>query len=165
MDIKVGDKIRVKTEEELLAEGWVQDDKNTGILVKNGSLVFRSLINKIGIISGMSGEEVSIDNDFTIEKQFIAEVLPQTLDEYICSLSLEERAQALSNAGYRKTVWHKVADGDLPKRDDLYLCVCGKPNGMHWALVNYIDDGFYDVKNNYSEIDVIAWTELPKYEE
>ena len=28
-----------------------------------------------------------------------------------------EYAEALINEGYRKTIWHKVADGDLPKQE------------------------------------------------
>lgn len=76
-------------------------------------------------------------------------------------------AEAIYNAGYRKTVWHKVADGDLPKEDIEVCCFYRNGNydvgklitawGKHKWDMNYY--GVFVELNN-----VFAWTELPKYE-
>lgn len=70
------------------------------------------------------------------------------------------QAEALYNAGYRKTVWHKVVDGDLPKGKCLVLIFYeSEILGKH-----YTTDLFYMGRFVNHEGQVIAWTELPKYE-
>ena len=82
-------------------------------------------------------------------------------------------AEALYNAGYHKTVWHKVADGDLPKQENgdviatpVQVCYkneigikCNSP-----CYFFFIDNSFRALNSNVA-LDVIAWTELPIYEE
>ena len=77
------------------------------------------------------------------------------------------------DAGYHKTVWHKVADGDLPKQENgdviaIPVQVCYKNeigikcNGPCYFF--FITGNFREL-NSAKTLDVIAWTELPKYEE
>ena len=79
-----------------------------------------------------------------------------------------EAAQALIKAGYHKTIWHKVADGDLPKKTTLYLCkmIYNEIDKYEYKvlLFNTVYGFYYNgllINNNK----VIAWTELPKYKE
>lgn len=84
-----------------------------------------------------------------------------------------EYAKAFINAGYRKTVWHKVADGDLPKQLNkdhvaVPVQVC-YVNGIGLKINSpcyffFIDNQFRALNSNVT-LDVIAWTELPTYEE
>ena len=79
-----------------------------------------------------------------------------------------EIAKALDILGYRKTVWHKVADGDLPKESGCYLCYThitgydrhNKLIDGYGYSVEFFDTNFYAVNKA-----VIAWTELPEYSE
>lgn len=82
------------------------------------------------------------------------------------------RAEVLHNAGYRKTVWHKVADGDLPKPENgnviaipVQACYTNKTgikvNGP--CCFFFIDNTFRSL-NFEKTLNVIAWTELPIYE-
>lgn len=92
-----------------------------------------------------------------------------TLDNVEPCVACKELAEALYNAGYRKTVWHKVADGDLPndKRDIVLYFELGDQirstaSGYYDICVsNFVVYDFGAVRNQ----DVIAWTELPRYEE
>lgn len=73
--------------------------------------------------------------------------------------------------GYRKrvkkTIWHKVADGDLPKIQNAvkyYWCyvydkVC---NTKYCSMVMWTGTTF---GINERKIEIIAWTELPEYKE
>lgn len=87
--------------------------------------------------------------------------------------SLASVAEALYNAGYRRIVWHKVADGDFPKRHDGEVCAIPvqayyidrygiKSNGPLYYF--FIDNTFHSI-GVPDAVNVIAWTELPKYEE
>lgn len=84
-------------------------------------------------------------------------------DELPCLAVLQ--AKALYNAGYCKTVWHKVADEDLPPLEQEVFCYTKKHKCTVGKLVL---TNTWDLQNNshcYESIDtVIAWTELPKYE-
>lgn len=81
-------------------------------------------------------------------------------------------AEIFYNAGYRKTIWHKVADGDLPKQENgdviaMPVQVCYK-NGIGIKINSpcyfyFIDNKFRALNSNVT-LDVIAWTELPLYE-
>lgn len=81
-------------------------------------------------------------------------------------------AEAFIDEGYRKTIWHKVADGDLPKQENgnviaMPVQVCYKNkigikvNGPCYFF--FIDNSFRAL-NSHVTLDVIAWTELPTYE-
>lgn len=76
------------------------------------------------------------------------------------------------DAGYHKTVWHKVADGDLPKQENgnviampVQACYTNeigiKVNGPCYFF--FITGNFREL-NSARTLDVIAWTELPIYE-
>lgn len=83
-----------------------------------------------------------------------------------------EYSEAFINEGYRKTVWHKVADGDLPKQLNkdhvaVPVQVC-YVNGIGLKINSpcyffFIDNSFRALNSNV-KLDVIAWTELPTYE-
>ena len=75
-------------------------------------------------------------------------------------------ADTILNLGYHKTVWHKVSD-KLPEKPAYYYCHykgihlnSGEPyignHEMFWNSEKFITD---------STNEIIAWTELPKYEE
>lgn len=90
---------------------------------------------------------------------------------YGCITTL--RAEVLHNAGYRKTVWHKVADGDLPKQENDNVIAMPVQayieNGVGIKLHSpcyffYIDNTFREL-NSTRTLNVIAWTNLPIYEE
>lgn len=87
-------------------------------------------------------------------------------DELPCLAVLQ--AKALYNAGYRKTVWHKVAAGDLPKEDMEVFCYDGQDYVFGTlTFVDFFNEKLWDLRNSeyYEEINkVIVWTELPKYE-
>lgn len=83
-----------------------------------------------------------------------------------------EYAEALINEGYRKMIWHKVADGDLPKPENgniiavpVQACYTNemgiKVNGP--CCFFFIDNTFRSL-NIEKTLNVIAWTELPIYE-
>lgn len=77
-------------------------------------------------------------------------------------------ASRFFNKGYHKTIWHKVADGDLPKKTSLYLCKMIYEETYNYEykvlLFNTIY-GFHDNGLSIANDTVIAWTELAKYEE
>lgn len=62
--------------------------------------------------------------------------------------------------------WYKVADGDLPKENKLYL-VAIKDNGL---AIAYFNGRYWETKYNLGDFGhcvetVIAWCEIPKYTE
>lgn len=82
-------------------------------------------------------------------------------------LGASDVAEIIYDAGYHKTMWHKVAEGDLPKYPTFYFCHykgiyinSGEPyeanHEMFWNGKRFITD---------STNQVIAWTELPSYKE
>lgn len=92
MTIKVGDKVRIKTEQELLAEGWVPDSHNRK-LCNDELFVWKDECGRIVKVRKLDKDGLHFE---TWELRFpisAVEVLPQTLDEYIYSLPLEERAK------------------------------------------------------------------------
>lgn len=56
--------------------------------------------------------------------------------------------------------WHLVADGDLPSDDREVLCVDVWGN----KYVAFLKDNEWSDGGEYSEIEVSAWMELPKFE-
>lgn len=69
-------------------------------------------------------------------------------------------------AGLRQTNWHKVADGDLPKRDERFTTNISVPvMTQDHDFVCYC----FDDKKWYSHgvviSNVIAWCDIPVYEE
>lgn len=87
------------------------------------------------------------------------------VDRMSCPFSdcmAEEWAEKILSLGYHKTVWHKVADGNLPEYAGLYLVVCGD------GYLPEYDVDFYENHNGgkrwvHNEGRVIAWTELLPY--
>lgn len=73
----------------------------------------------------------------------------------------ELTAEALYNAGYRKTVWHKVADGDLPVFGNTVIAYDGFYTFA--AYKNYENEWYY-VAYDTPACGIIAWAELPEYE-
>ena len=78
----------------------------------------------------------------------------------------DKLAKILFLAGYRKTVWHKVADGDIPKYiGDIIMAIKSNDRiitttGRYRLYDFYISDiGLIEKEK------VIAWTELPEYKE
>ena len=69
--------------------------------------------------------------------------------------------------GYNKAnEWHKVADGDLPKENKLYL-VQIKDNGL---AIAYFNGWHWETRYNLGESGhcvetVIAWREIPTFKE
>ena len=66
----------------------------------------------------------------------------------------------------RQEKWHKVSDGDLPKENKLYLVEI-KDNGL---AIAYFNSRHWETRYNLGESGhcvetVIAWCEIPKYEE
>lgn len=88
-------------------------------------------------------------------------------------LGVNDVAKALYEDGYHKTVWHKVADGDLPKRESEDVCAIPvqayyiDSNGMrgNGPLYFFSIDSTFHAIGGPNAINIIAWTELPKYEE
>ena len=83
------------------------------------------------------------------------------------SKALKQAYQQGAEFGYNKAnEWHKVADGDLPKENKLYL-VQIKDNGL---AIAYFNGRHWETRYNLGEHGhcvetVIAWCEVPKFEE
>lgn len=68
---------------------------------------------------------------------------------------------------YRKQVWHKVADGDLPCDNYPRILFVTDTGTRFDGFYDNEDKSFYAIINGISYLfkDVIAWTELPEYKE
>lgn len=83
-----------------------------------------------------------------------------------------------------KGAWHKVADGDFPELEELVLIACRIEDGDLETTIGYlreynvyktwqIRDEIIGTRKGWTTIDheifrlneVVAWTELPEYEE
>ena len=76
-------------------------------------------------------------------------------------------AQVLIEKGYRKTIWHKIADRDFPPTNKKVLFKLVEYDELTVGFLR--EDGLFDLES-YSaffatDADVIAWTELPIYTE
>lgn len=82
--------------------------------------------------------------------------------------AIELAITALENQ--EKYRWHKVADGDLPQgpysQKRKFYC---KEKGYGYRILLYDDKGFYyysfDLKIGIDNEQIVAWMELPEYEE
>lgn len=96
------------------------------------------------------------------------------VDRMSCPFSdcmAEVWAEKILSLGYHKTVWHKVAENDLPTRQGqkVWLCTISKD----YFMANYYDDTplggkqFFEIPNagRITLSNVLAWAQLPKYEE
>lgn len=86
------------------------------------------------------------------------------------SIDEDEAAKAIYDAGYRKQIWHKVADEELPETDKLVLCFKRDGRGNRRYTTGYLDCNSLWLLQDGSifpeRIDVvIAWAELLEYEE
>lgn len=80
-----------------------------------------------------------------------------------------ENAELRNKLASSKQAWHKVADGDLPKKQGqkVWLCTISKD----YFMANYWDDTevggkqFFEVASagRITLSNVLAWAELPKY--
>lgn len=65
-----------------------------------------------------------------------------------------------------KPEWHKVADGDLPKNNTAVLVIL---KNKRMKISTFMENKFTIWNNNYDAYtklyDVIAWCEIPKFEE
>lgn len=62
--------------------------------------------------------------------------------------------------------WHKISDGDFPKITGDYLVVSknkNKEDGIFLYEIAYYTGEEWDNRTNYE--DIIAWCEIPKYNE
>ena len=83
-----------------------------------------------------------------------------------------EYAEIFSNAGYHKTIWHKVADGDLPKQLNkdviaMPVQVCYRNDigiKINSPCYFFFIENKFKALNSTKTLNVIAWTELPIYE-
>ena len=94
----------------------------------------------------------------------MAEEYAKSWKTSLAYVSVKEAHLAGLKAGRPK--WHKVADGDLPKENNLYL-VAIKDNGLAIAYFNGLH---WETKFNLGDFGhcletVIAWCEIPKFEE
>jgi len=63
------------------------------------------------------------------------------------------------NAGRPK--WHKVADGDLPEEEAEYFVIFESDGTLYRGLESY----YPDTKEWSTICKIIAWCEIPKFEE
>lgn len=90
--------------------------------------------------------------------------------EIICKKINELEAE---NAGLKagKPIWHKVADGDLPKVRKDYLCKVRyyKSEETFYAVILFKTERngflFEEDDDDVTPFDVVEWCELPKHEE
>lgn len=76
-------------------------------------------------------------------------------------------AEEILSLGYRKIIWHKVADGNLPEN---YQEIRWVDNTGEYYNGTYCEDGTEerftsDLGCDFYRDEVVAWTELPKYKE
>lgn len=115
MNIKVGDKVRIKTEDELLAEGW-QKKLNfigeTSHYVKGNFILWKDQCGNVEKVIRVLERYVETEKSGNIPIEAIAEIIPQTLYEYICSLPLEEMAkwfvESLKETEERPALYHSM---------------------------------------------------------
>lgn len=100
-------------------------------------------------------------------KQFANDM--EMFGDYVTEYGVErfdydKTATELDGLGYHKTIWHKVADGDLPEHAGSYLIICEGGSSPKYYVDSY-EHFWYGKRWVYSDGCVIAWAELPKYEE
>lgn len=95
---------------------------------------------------------------------------------------VETVAQSVYDNHYRKEIWHKISEGDLPKvsRKNNYEkdVLCRTRNGKTLVLTYRKLSGCYEFgiyktifnffgqsRDSVTLFDVIAWMEIPEYEE
>lgn len=106
----------------------------------------------------------------------------ETLYDVGCrKIDVKEIRQKAFTAGYEqgefdaryKPVWHKVADGDLPKEGTEIYCCHKRVVELVYTVCSYFTDDSEETPHFYHydreegwirQDDIIAWTELPKYE-
>ena len=83
---------------------------------------------------------------------------------------LREKIQIIHDLREQLPKWHKVADGDLPEEDSICLVCCDAGNGYKYTSILKYD--VYDEELHWLDDDnetfddvVIAWCEIPKFEE
>lgn len=80
-------------------------------------------------------------------------------------------AKNLIDMGWTKPTWHKVSQNDFPTRQGqkVWLCTTSKDYFManYWDNTKAGGQKFFEMPNGFRIIlsNVLAWTELPRYEE
>lgn len=78
----------------------------------------------------------------------------------------EDFVDELYRLGYRKIVWHKVADGDLPKKSKAVVVFLDVNCDYYVGPYDKKDEIFHtNIGFDISKDRIIAWTELPEYKE
>lgn len=77
----------------------------------------------------------------------------------------DKTANALDKIGYRKIVWHKVAEGDLPTNNQEIRWLDNTNNYYNGIYCDDAQQFHADVGCYFDRDEVIAWTELPTYTE
>lgn len=86
-------------------------------------------------------------------------------DKNDCTMA-EIVAEQLLDNNYHKTVWHKLTDNDYPRIYKHVLVIT--EDGQYYVLMltNYGNWLYGDIEDGIKFYkDIVAWTELPKYEE
>lgn len=79
---------------------------------------------------------------------------------------IQDKCLDMSELKDEQYKWHKVADGDLPKVNCYVLALINdgyKGFPMYYEVMNYDDGAFF--RYGIEQYSVVAWMELPKYEE
>lgn len=75
-------------------------------------------------------------------------------------------AKDIISAGYHKTIWHKIADNDLPKDESpVYAFFKAGWYATVFYLKNSDGEGDWYALGRLTDEEVVAWTELSKYKE
>lgn len=117
MKINVGDKVRIKTWDVLAVEGIVIDKRQIQMKDSDFTMDFDEMGKVQNVVKVDDTDNTFYNGTYWNPISAIAEVIPQTLDEYICGLSLEERAR-----------W--------------FVCYSGNPKW--WSTITEIDYDSYE---------------------
>ena len=84
----------------------------------------------------------------------------------ICQRRKDRKQAFLAGLEAGRPKWHKVADGDLPNENKLYL-VATREGGL---IISYYNGAYWETRYNISAFGhavefVIAWCEIPQYTE
>ena len=114
----------------------------------------------------IAAEEEKLAEEYVREIKAIANDSKVRIDRIV------DKTKDAFIAGYMKGLpkWHKIADGDLPEEDSTCLVRCDNGNGYKYtSILKYdeYDEELHWLDDEYETFDdvVIAWCEIPKFEE
>lgn len=89
-------------------------------------------------------------------------------DQNYIDFEYNKMAKELIDIGWTKTIWHKIAGGDLPKeKQNVLIAFKGFQTNKIVVISGFYLEGDF-MNENSSKIrkdHVIAWTDLPEYKE